>query len=66
MYPYRKWGKPKDLAVRVPAGTKNGQRIRLKGMGAEGKDGGEPGDLYLEVRVKTPLSQKIKHLLGQS
>lgn len=59
-YPYRKWGKPKNLMVKVPAGIRNGQHIRLTGMGAPGKAGGESGDLYLQVRIKVPLSQRIK------
>jgi DnaJ-class molecular chaperone len=42
---------------------KQGQRIRLKGMGAPGKDGGEPGDLYLKVRIKKPLLEKVRELL---
>jgi curved DNA-binding protein len=61
-YRYQKWGKPKNLKVKIPAGIKNGQRIRLKGMGATGKAGGESGDLYLVIRIKIPLHQKIKNL----
>ncbi|PJE51250.1 molecular chaperone DnaJ [candidate division WWE3 bacterium CG10_big_fil_rev_8_21_14_0_10_39_14] len=64
IYPYKKWGKPKDLEVKIPSGIKDGQSIRLKGMGAPGKGGAEPGDLYLEVRIRVPLSRKIKKYLG--
>jgi DnaJ-class molecular chaperone len=42
---------------------KEGQRIRLKGMGAPGKDDGEPGDLYLKVKIKKPLLKGIRDLL---
>jgi DnaJ-class molecular chaperone len=42
---------------------KEGQKIRLKGMGAPGKDGGEPGDLYLKVKIKKPLLEKVRELL---
>ncbi len=65
IYPYRKWGKPKDLEVKIPAGVKGGQKIRLKGMGGPGKGGAEPGNLYLKVRIKTPFSHKIRGFLKQ-
>ena len=42
-------GRRKKIAVRVPAGTRHGAKIRLRGMGAAG--GGRRGDLYLRVRV---------------
>ncbi len=53
----------KELLVTIPPGIREGQKIRLKGMGAEGKDGGEPGDLYLQVRFKKPFIQRIRDLL---
>lgn len=56
-------GRSKDLLVKVPSGTREGQRIRLKGMGADGKGGEESGDLYLRVRVKGSLLRKIKDFL---
>ena len=53
----------KELVVTIPPGIRDGQKIRLKGMGALGKDGGESGDLYLKVQIKTPLLQKFRELL---
>ncbi len=39
------------LEVRIKAGTRDGQRIRLPGKGNAGQYGGTPGDLYIIVRV---------------
>ena len=55
--------KSKELVVKIPAGIKEGQRIRLKGMGDDGKGGGGSGDLYVKIRFKRPLSQKLKYFL---
>jgi curved DNA-binding protein len=41
-----------SLDVNIPAGVREGQRIRLAGQGAAGRDGGPAGDLYLRVRLK--------------
>ena len=42
----------KDLDVNIPAGINNGQQVRVKGKGERGINGGENGDLYIEVLVK--------------
>ncbi|MGH8149285.1 MAG: molecular chaperone DnaJ [Steroidobacteraceae bacterium] len=42
----------KKLAVKVPPGVDNGDRIRLAGEGEAGRNGGPPGDLYVEVQVR--------------
>ncbi len=44
--------KTKTLSVKVPAGVDDGDRIRLSGEGEAGRNGGPPGDLYVEVRVR--------------
>ena len=38
--------------MRVPAGVADGQRIRVKGRGGAGANGGPPGDLYVVVHVR--------------
>lgn len=42
----------KNLSFKVPKGVKDGEKIRLKGQGEQGRNGGENGDLYLTVRFK--------------
>jgi DnaJ-class molecular chaperone len=54
----------KELIVNIPPGLKDGQKIRLKGMGEPGKDSGEPGDLYLKVKIKKPLFERVKELFS--
>lgn len=43
--------KKKTLKVKIPQGVVDGQRIRLKGQGGKGSQGGESGDLYLHIRL---------------
>jgi molecular chaperone DnaJ len=39
------------LEVRIKAGTRDGQRIRIAGKGNAGTHGGQPGDLYVIIRA---------------
>jgi molecular chaperone DnaJ len=49
----------KRYRVNVPAGVRDGSRIRLAGKGEDGPRGGEPGDLY--VRTGVAPSPVFKH-----
>ena len=42
----------KTLEVKIPSGIDDGMRIRSTGNGEPGSNGGPPGDLYIEIRLK--------------
>ncbi len=42
----------KTLEIKIPAGIDDGMRIRSTGNGEPGTNGGPPGDLYIEIRIK--------------
>ena len=41
-----------SLTINVPPGLADGARIRVPGKGHAGRNGGEPGDLYVDVTVQ--------------
>ena len=45
-------GKMKTFTVTVPAGIRNGEKIRLIGQGKEGTNGGKNGDLLIKVKIE--------------
>lgn len=53
-------GKERELEVRIPAGVNQGKKIRLRGMGGKGFNGGADGDIYLHVELKPhPLFKPV-------
>lgn len=41
-----------SFKIKIPAGIDDGMQIRLRGKGGEAPEGGEPGDLYVQIHVK--------------
>lgn len=46
-------GKMKVYTVAIPAGIRNGEKIRLLGQGKAGTNGGKNGDLFIRVNIKS-------------
>ncbi|WP_198968633.1 DnaJ C-terminal domain-containing protein [Xylophilus sp. ASV27] len=52
----------RTLEVRVPPGAVQGQKLRLRGRGGKGRNGGRDGDIYLHVTIKPhPLFRASGH-----
>jgi curved DNA-binding protein len=49
----------KEVTLKVPENTKNGQRFRLKEMGVMNRQSGVRGDLYLKANIVLPTVEKI-------
>lgn len=54
-------GQTKNLQVKIPAGVANGSQIRLKGQGGEGHNGGEAGDLYIDIHLQKHPIFSVDH-----
>ena len=55
----------KELLVAIPPGIRAGRQVRLKGMGEKGKGGMESGDLYIQIRLRNPLLQKLRDTMNR-
>lgn len=53
-------GKMKVFTVTIPAGIRNGEKIRLLGQGKEGSNGGKNGDLFIKVNVTNNKKFKLQ------
>lgn len=51
----------KTLEVKIPKGMKQGQQIRLSQQGQAGINGGEAGDLYIEIRYKHSPNTRVEN-----
>ena len=45
-------GKTKTFSVKIPAGIRNGEKVRLIGQGKKGENGGKNGDLLIRINIK--------------
>ncbi len=54
--------KRKRITVTIPKGVKDGSKLRLKGEGASGKNGGTNGDLYIIIKVETKTKYRFDKL----
>lgn len=53
---------PKTIKVRIPKGVTDGQKLRVPGKGGPGINGGPPGALYLDIKLRPhPLFQPSGH-----
>lgn len=52
----------KKFNVKIPAGVKNGSKIRLAGEGEKGTNGGNNGDLYITIHIQEPKSYRTEGL----
>ena len=48
---YRAGGRQENISVKVPAGIAAGQKLRLRGKGQTGMNGGPRGDLFIKIKV---------------
>jgi curved DNA-binding protein len=49
---FQKNGKIEEISVKIPKGILSGKKLRLSKKGMEGRNGGPPGDLYLQVSIR--------------
>ncbi len=55
-------GKMKTFNVKIPAGIRNGEKIRLTGQGKAGADGGKNGDLFIKINILNNKKFKLDGL----
>ena len=53
-------GKMKSFTIKIPAGIRNGEKIRLIGQGKNGENGGKNGDLLIKINIKDDKKFKLQ------
>lgn len=52
-------GKMKTFTIKVPAGIRNGEKIRLIGQGKQGTNGAKNGDLFIKVNIENTKKYRL-------
>ena len=50
----------KNFTVKIPAGIRNGEKIRLIGQGKPGQNGGKNGDLFIKINIEKDKKFKLE------
>lgn len=53
-------GKMKTFTVKIPAGIRNGEKVRLIGQGKSGKNGGNNGDLFIQIKIENSKTFRLE------
>lgn len=53
-------GKMKTFSIKIPAGIRNGEKVRLIGEGKQGQNGGKNGDLFIKINIENNKKYKLK------
>lgn len=53
-------GGSRKISVKIPAGIRNNEKIRLIGQGKQGKNGGKNGDLFIKIKIKNIANLKLE------
>ena len=49
----------KTFTIKVPAGIRNGEKIRLIGQGKQGTNGGKNGDLFIKINIENSKKYRL-------
>lgn len=52
-------GKMKTFSIKVPAGIRNGEKIRLIGQGKQGTNGAKNGDLFIKINIENSKKYRL-------
>lgn len=53
-------GKMKTFTIKIPAGIRDGEKIRLIGQGKTGQNGGKNGDLFIKINIQNNNTFKLE------